>query len=135
MDSDSYLDLKNYINSHKEVYDFFNSYSAIDQDSLVSKVFEIYTKALKVHSYRCIQTYKFLSPRIINNPFYSSVIHRSTPFKFLDVGCALGTDLRKIALDGIPQENLFGLDIEKNFVQLGYNLFNDKNTSNMCSIG
>lgn len=47
----------------------------------------------------------------------------------LDLGCCFGQDLRKIAFDaGVLASNLIGADIESSFIQLGYDLFQDKDT-------
>ena len=50
------------------------------------------------------------------------------PQKFLDLGCCLGQDLRKLVVDGAPAENLHGLDLEGRFIDLGYDLFRDHET-------
>lgn len=46
----------------------------------------------------------------------------------LDLGCCLAQDLRKLVFDGVPSENLYGLDVEKGFIDLGYDLFQDRAT-------
>ena len=48
--------------------------------------------------------------------------------KLLDVGCCFGQDMRKLIVDGAPAENLFGLDKERGFIDLGYDLFGDRGT-------
>lgn len=40
----------------------------------------------------------------------------------------VGTDLRKLALDGYNPKNLIGCDLRRDFIDIGYELFNDKNT-------
>ncbi|KAK4705933.1 hypothetical protein P7C70_g256, partial [Phenoliferia sp. Uapishka_3] len=40
-----------------------------------------------------------------------------------------GTDLRKVARDGYPVDALVGLEVEENFINLGYLLFRDTRTS------
>ena len=134
MSSKSLFDIREYITTNSEIPKFFKEYANIQENSLVTKVFEVYTKSLEVHHYRCLSTLKFLLPRITASPYYNEIKNQSTNKKFLDIGCALGTDLRKMNLDGIPQKNLYGLDIEKGFINLGYNLFNDKNTNKMTFI-
>ena len=44
----------------------------------------------------------------------------------LDAGCCFGQELRKLAFDGVPPKALYGLDIEANFIELGYDLFCDR---------
>jgi hypothetical protein len=44
-------------------------------------------------------------------------------------GCCMGTDLRTLIADNIfPRTNLFGLELEKDFVDLGFELFGDDNS-------
>jgi SAM-dependent methyltransferase len=45
---------------------------------------------------------------------------------FLDLGCCLGQDLRKLVYDGAPAENVWGADLEYDFLKLGYDLFRDQ---------
>jgi len=45
---------------------------------------------------------------------------------FLDLGCCVGQDIRKLVYDGAPSENLIGVDTEPRFLNLGYELFNDR---------
>ena len=134
MSSKSLVDIREFITANKEISKFFKEYANIQEDSLVTKTFDVYTKALEVHHYRCLSTLKFLLPRITSSPYYDEIKNQSANKKILDIGCALGTDLRKMSLDGIPQNYLYGLDIEKGFVNLGYDLFNDKKTNKMTFI-
>lgn len=131
MSSQSRLDLQNFILSNKDIKTFFKNYANIDENELLNKAFDIYTKAQQVHAYRCIETFKFLTNRILNNPFYPDVKNTWNNKKILDIGCGLGTDLRRMTLDGASQRNLHGLDVEKDFIELGYELFNDSETNEM----
>jgi SAM-dependent methyltransferase len=47
---------------------------------------------------------------------------------FLDVGCCLGQDIRKLVFDGVPGENLTGAELNQGFLDLGYELFCDADT-------
>lgn len=44
----------------------------------------------------------------------------------LDLGCCFGQDLRKVAFDSGSSKNLLGSDIESSFIQLGFDLFLDR---------
>lgn len=48
--------------------------------------------------------------------------------KYLDIGCCVGQDIRKLVADGVPSENLYGAELEEQFIHLGYDLFRDKDT-------
>lgn len=43
----------------------------------------------------------------------------------MDVGCHLGSDLRRLALDGAPSSHLYGVDIVSHW-DLGFELYRDK---------
>lgn len=42
--------------------------------------------------------------------------------------CAVGTDLRKLVLDGYPAINVVGSDIRQEYITSGYSLFQDKDS-------
>lgn len=46
----------------------------------------------------------------------------------LDMGCCFGQDIRKLVYEGVPAEQLTGTELEPVFVDLGYELFRDKDT-------
>lgn len=48
--------------------------------------------------------------------------------KFLDLGCALGQELRHLVHDGAPSTNLYGCDLTPDLINVGYDLFNDHAT-------
>lgn len=45
--------------------------------------------------------------------------------KYLDIGCCLGQDIRKLVMDGAPPENLYGAELHAPFIDLSYDLFRD----------
>lgn len=63
-------------------------------------------------------------------PFYPTILERlkTGNEQFLDLGCCLGQDIRKLVADGAPSEYLYGSDIKPEFFDLGYKLFCDKET-------
>lgn len=46
----------------------------------------------------------------------------------LDLGCGLGQTLRQFRADGVLGSQLFGLDLESRFIDIGYALFQDQRT-------
>lgn len=46
--------------------------------------------------------------------------------RFLDIGCCLGHDIRKLVFDGVPAEQLRGVELQQGFIDLGFELFRDK---------
>jgi SAM-dependent methyltransferase len=47
---------------------------------------------------------------------------------FLDLGCFIGQEIRRLVADGAPSENLYGADLRSDWFELGYQLFNDTDT-------
>ena len=63
------------------------------------------------------------------NGQYSGISYQhQNPQTFLDLGCCLAQDLRKLVYDGASSENLYGLDVEGRFIELSYELFCDADT-------
>ena len=63
----------------------------------------------------------------MRNPACGEVLTRiKQGQKFLDAGCCLGSDIRALVYNGAPASNVFGLDIEAEFINLGYDLFVDE---------
>jgi SAM-dependent methyltransferase len=47
---------------------------------------------------------------------------------YLDLGCAFAQDVRRLVADGVDSKQCYGLDLRLDFLQLGYELFNDHET-------
>ena len=45
---------------------------------------------------------------------------------FLDVGTGFGQELRRLAADGAPGQNMYAVDLSSDFWELGYVLFKDR---------
>ena len=88
-------------------------------------------RAWDVKPYMCIAQARFLSLNLPHHPLYPEVLERMMQQeRLLDLGCCLGQDIRKLAFDGVPSENIYGVDIEGSFIELGYELFLDKTKLN-----
>ena len=85
-------------------------------------------RAFKQWPYPCIGQLRFLDLNLAKHPYYSTVLSRLQDSQtFLDAGCCFGQDLRKLIFDGAPSSRaLAGLDVESAFLELGYELFRDK---------
>ncbi|KAL1610741.1 hypothetical protein SLS60_002411 [Paraconiothyrium brasiliense] len=46
----------------------------------------------------------------------------------LDLGCALGQDVRQMIADGVPDHLVYAVELEAGFIELGYDLFLDRDT-------
>lgn len=47
---------------------------------------------------------------------------------YLDLGCAFAQDIRKLVADGVESRNCYGADLRLTFMDLGYELFHDRET-------
>ena len=62
-------------------------------------------------------------------PGYDHILARlKAEATFLDAGCGLGQDLRKLVHDGAPSTHLYATDIEQRFWDLSYDLYKDEAT-------
>lgn len=63
-------------------------------------------------------------PRIRNHPYYNTILERGCDF--LDCGCGTGDDIRALIRDGYPRNKIKGFDIDWNSINLGFDLYRDK---------
>lgn len=63
-------------------------------------------------------------------PIYPEILKRLIGSKqtLLDMGCCFAQDIRKLVFDGAPSENIYGAELRREFIDLGYDLFRDRDT-------
>jgi len=102
-------------------------YSGIPSDKVKSHVQEIRNRAFAIVPYPCLGMFTFLDSGLSASPYYQEVLERVKQGEtFLELGCCFGQELRVLAFDGSPSENLYGSDLSMEFMSLGYDLFLDK---------
>jgi SAM-dependent methyltransferase len=109
--------------------ELLQNYSQISPEDQIEHIKKIRTKAWKVKQYPCIGSYMFLDLSMKDHSAYAEVLaslRSSKDATLLDLGCCIGQDLRKLAFDGVPGDQLVGYDIEPGFFQVGYEAFQDK---------
>ena len=108
------------------------SYAHIPPDQVLSHIQTIRDQAWELFPYPCMGMFSFIKMHISKNPKYSTVLDRlltnSDETLLLDLGCGFGQELRTLAAAGVPTTSLFGIDISDGFIELGFQLFNDKAT-------
>lgn len=63
----------------------------------------------------------------MKQPCYPAMLDRiKRGAKYIDIGCCVGQDIRQLVADGAPSENLYGAELEAPFIDLGYDLFLDR---------
>lgn len=88
-------------------------------------------KAWAIHTYPCVGENYFLKPFIQKHPALQHVrtMLQGPESRLIDIGCGFGQDLRFLAANvGIDSTKLSGLDLDQEMIDLGYELFNDRNT-------
>lgn len=86
-------------------------------------------RAWDIRPYPCIGAWNFLPCFSTYMPAYPKVLERvKKGATFLDTGCCLGQDLRKMVANGALSTHMYGCDIADGFWELGYELFQDNDT-------
>ncbi|KAJ3892978.1 hypothetical protein GG344DRAFT_44267 [Lentinula edodes] len=92
----------------------------------------VQNKANRIHNYPCIGLFTFTKFSIKLSPNYQQVLSLIRSRKdalFLDVGCCVGNALRKVVADGWPAGNTIGIDLHKEFWDIGHELFRSTSDS------
>ncbi|EMD36214.1 hypothetical protein CERSUDRAFT_115159 [Gelatoporia subvermispora B] len=110
-----------------EEREFLHAVITPDDEELKQRILEVQKQASAKHPYPCIRAFHFVNLFMAQNSIYPDVVlsGRAADTLFLDLGCCTGTDVRKLAYDGYPALNIFGVDLRLDFIDLGYKLFGD----------
>ncbi|KAH8804396.1 hypothetical protein F5884DRAFT_859021 [Xylogone sp. PMI_703] len=113
-----------------EMRSVLERYSKIPSERVVDHIKEVRDKAWEVYPYGSVGMFGFLTLNMPYMPEYTEILDRlrTGDQKFIDVGCCFGQEIRRLVYDGVPSENLYGLDLHKGFMDIGYDLFCDKAT-------
>ncbi|KAJ5389551.1 uncharacterized protein N7496_000619 [Penicillium cataractarum] len=112
-----------------EARQLLEKYSKIPSDEVVQHVNNMRDRAFAVFPYPCVGAFRFLDMSIPQQPIYPEILERlKSGQKLLDVGCALGQELRRLVFDGVPSENLYASDLRRDFFSISFDLFNDHTT-------
>ncbi|GLA28393.1 hypothetical protein ACMYSQ_003595 [Aspergillus niger] len=105
-------------------------YSKIPEEKIIDHVKQVRDRAFAVFPYPCIGSFRFLDISICNSSAYSEILSRlkDTSDIYLDLGCAMGQDIRHLVHQGAPQSQIYGSDLHSKFIELGYELFADRDT-------
>jgi len=109
--------------------DLLENYSHIAPDRVIPHILEVRDRAWEIHPYPCIGQLRFIDLAISRSPSYPIVLQRlKEGASLLDLGCCFAQDLRKLVHDGAPSKNLWGAELKGDFLELGYDLFRDRET-------
>ncbi|EMD89889.1 hypothetical protein COCC4DRAFT_29774 [Bipolaris maydis ATCC 48331] len=111
-----------------EIREVLVGYSGIPRDQVLNHVVKIRDEAWKVYPYPCIGQFRFVD-RSFTKPSkeFDEIIQRvRNGEKLLDMGCCFGHTIRELVHAGAPAENIVGCDLQADFIELGYKLFQDR---------
>lgn len=112
-----------------KVFALLEGYSGISSIDVERHLKYIRDKAFRSFPYPSIGRWRFMDFYITELPEYPDIISRLKDGEaLLDVGCCFGHILRQIVFDGAPSDNLAGTDLRPEFIELGYELFRDRDT-------
>ncbi|TID18988.1 S-adenosyl-L-methionine-dependent methyltransferase-like [Venturia nashicola] len=110
-----------------EAREFLNNYMRLPENEHRAHVLKVRDQAWKVCPYSCVGTFGFTSPSIQVQPYYESLLTRiKNGDSFLDLGCGLGQNVRKIVYHLGPSPNVFGSDLSQDLIDCGYDYFLDR---------
>ncbi|KAH0604879.1 uncharacterized protein H6S33_006547 [Morchella sextelata] len=105
----------------------FKKHTNLADDEIIPHVISVRDTALKIFPYPCIGSFRFLDFSISESSAYDEIVSRlKSGEKLLDLGCCFGQDIRKLISDGAPSGNIYGSDLQAEFIGMGYDLFMDK---------
>jgi SAM-dependent methyltransferase len=103
------------------------NYSGIPPGEVFQHVVNLRDEAWKIFPYPCIGQFRFLEAGLTDCEEYGEVIERlQKGQKLLDMACCFGQTIRHLVADGAPSENIYGCDLQTDFIELGYKLFQDR---------
>lgn len=110
-------------------------YSNIPRSQQVEHVLRLRNQAYDSKPYPCLGRFRFLELDLASFPPYKSEVlpmmtrpesdKEPAPI-LLDLGTCLGQDLRKLVFDGVSPSRIYGADIVQEFIDTGYQLFQDE---------
>lgn len=116
------------------ISELLDQYSGIKKDEQIEHVLDARNRAYAAHRYPCLGRFRFLELDLSTHPLYRSYViptlqkagadGRAPPI-FLDLGTCLGQDIRKLIFDGVSVSQVYGSDIQQEFIDAGYELFQD----------
>ncbi|EFX01669.1 hypothetical protein CMQ_8135 [Grosmannia clavigera kw1407] len=108
----------------EKAWKLLETYSDIPSDQVAAHITAV---AYAVFPYPCLSRWRFLDLYLAVRPEYPDILKRLlSGDRLLDAGCCFGQVLRQLIYDGAPPESVAGTDLRPEFIELGYELFQDR---------
>ncbi|KAF2971611.1 hypothetical protein GQX73_g1979 [Xylaria multiplex] len=112
-------------------------YSGIPAEDVDRHVYQMRDRLWDVYPYACVGRFRFISLEFTADAYYQVALFRllraqtesetdDNETRLLDVGCCVGQVLRKLVFDGVDSSRLYGTDVEPRFLDIGFDLFRDR---------
>ncbi|KAM4055834.1 hypothetical protein HRG_008315 [Hirsutella rhossiliensis] len=102
-------------------------HAGLKPEQVRDHIMMIREKAWTSSPYPCIGLFRFLDFSLPDSPLYGEVLQRlKDGEKLIDFGCCFGHDIRALVTDGAPAENICGAELNSTFLDLGFELFCDR---------
>ncbi|KAI1025668.1 hypothetical protein LB503_006758 [Fusarium chuoi] len=109
-------------------------YSKIPYSDLDGHIRRVREKAWCISQYPCVGRWKFLYIPDPKDPRYQQALFRlnvaGSRDVLLDLGCGVGQVIRQFRADGVDGAQLIGTDLQSKFIDVGYDLFQDRHSLN-----
>ncbi|KAI1179385.1 hypothetical protein F4777DRAFT_534040 [Nemania sp. FL0916] len=121
-------------NVPKLMSELMSSYSGVPAEEQIAHITRLRNEGYAEFPYPCMGSFRFLDLDLARHEAYQEHVlaplaQPAVPGKieplFLDCGCCLGQDLRKLVVDGAAPSRLWASDIKARFIELGFELFRD----------
>ncbi|PSR86966.1 hypothetical protein BD289DRAFT_389105 [Coniella lustricola] len=113
----------------EETRQLLEEYSDVPTDQVIPHILRYRDLLWDVFPYPTIGQFRFVALSFYSQRSYASIVELlKKGGRYLDIGCAVGQDLRRLVLDGCPSTNFYAVEIAGGYVDLSYGLFADKET-------
>jgi len=102
-------------------------YSGIPAKQVDEHIKRVRDAAWDVYPYGSVGMFGFLTLNMPDLPVYGEIVQRTREGAvLLDLGCCFAQELRPLLHEGAISSNLWGADLHKGFMDVGFDLFEDR---------
>ncbi|KAH8768897.1 hypothetical protein F5883DRAFT_417488 [Diaporthe sp. PMI_573] len=121
-----------------EFRELVTKYANIQPQEVDKHIQAVRDKAWRLAPFPCVGSYLFAELALFKHPPYPKILNRikSDPSSiYLEVGCGLAQDIRKLIADGAPAASLRGTDLQAGLMACGHDLFRDAEALPLSCVG